>query len=80
MKSGLTFTDSVTTIPLVVVQRADNVSAVTKPETAPVVVSRRYYTTDGREMGNGRPAHGVNIVREVLSDGKERTTKVIKDK
>lgn len=79
-EATLTFTDSVTTIPLVVVQRADNVSAVTKPETAPVVVSRRYYTTDGREMGNGRPAHGVNIVREVLSDGKERTTKVIKDK
>lgn len=39
------------------------------------VVSRQYYTIDGRQ--NVRLQHGVNIIRETLSDGTTRTVKVV---
>lgn len=78
-EAALTFSDSVTTITMRVVQRASNVSAATMPDATPVVVSRRYYTTDGREITTAIPKRGIHFVREQLSDGRERVTKVAKD-
>ena len=39
------------------------------------VVSRQYYTADGRQIG--RLQHGLNIIRETMVDGSERVTKVV---
>ena len=39
------------------------------------VVKRQYFTVDGRQVS--RLQHGVTMVRETLSDGSTRTTKVM---
>jgi uncharacterized repeat protein (TIGR02543 family) len=39
------------------------------------ITKREYFTLDGRQMS--RIQHGVNIIRETLSDGTSRTVKVV---
>ena len=39
------------------------------------IVGRQYFTPDGRQIQ--RLQHGTNIIREMLSDGTTRTTKVV---
>ena len=39
------------------------------------VVRRTYFTADGRQQQ--RLQHGLNIIREQLSDGSQRTVKVV---
>ena len=51
-----------------------NPTAVYLTTTNAEVVSRQFYTADGRQVN--RLQHGVTIVRETLSDGTTRTTKI----
>ena len=43
--------------------------------TGAQVVNRQYFTADGRQVQ--RLQHGLNIIRETLSDGTQRTIKVV---
>ncbi len=71
----LTFTDSVTTITLKVLQRSSFSLEVQKTETQASVIARRYYTIDGMEVATDRMRRGLYLVREVLDDGTERVCK-----
>lgn len=51
-----------------------NPTAVYLTTTNAEVVSRQFYTADGRQVN--RLQHGMTIVREMLSDGTTRTTKI----
>ena len=51
-----------------------NPTAVYLTTTNAEVISRQFYTADGRQVN--RLQHGVTIVRETLSDGTTRTTKI----
>lgn len=51
-----------------------NPTAVYLTTTNAEVVSRQFYTADGRQVN--RLQHGMTIVRETLSDGTTRTTKI----
>ena len=50
-------------------------SAISLPTASAPVVSRQYFTQDGRQVS--RLQHGLNIIRETLADGTTRTTKVV---
>lgn len=54
---------------------SDSPSAISLPSVSASVVSRQFFTSDGRLVS--RLHHGVNIVRELLADGTTRTTKVV---
>ena len=43
--------------------------------TSSEVVNRQYYTPDGRQVS--RQQHGLNIIRETMADGTNRTIKVV---
>lgn len=51
-----------------------NPTAVYLTTTNAEVISRQFYTADGRQVN--RLQHGMTIVREMLSDGTTRTTKI----
>jgi hypothetical protein len=51
-----------------------NPTAINLTTTNADVVRRQFYTADGRQVN--RLQHGVTIVRETLSDGTTRTTKI----
>ncbi|MBE6260302.1 MAG: hypothetical protein E7107_05680 [Prevotella sp.] len=53
----------------------DQVTAIRATTSQADVVRRQYFTPDGRQVS--RLQHGVTIVRETLSDGMSRTTKVV---
>ena len=52
----------------------DQTTGIRATTTNAEVVSRQFYTADGRQVN--RLQHGVTIVRETLSDGTTRTTKI----
>ncbi len=54
---------------------SDQPSAISTSKADIPVVRREYFTPDGRQVT--RLQHGLTIVREVLSDGTSRTTKVV---
>ncbi len=51
------------------------VTAVNTQKTTAAVVSRQYFTPDGRRVS--RLQHGVNIIREVLADGTTHSITVV---
>jgi hypothetical protein len=53
----------------------DQTTGIRATTTNAEVVSRQFYTADGRQVN--RLQHGVTIVREMLSDGTTRTTKIM---
>ena len=50
-------------------------SGIALPTASAPVVRREYFTPDGRQVS--RLQHGINVIRETLSDGTTRTTKVV---
>ena len=52
-----------------------NPTGISQTKAGIGVVARQYFTADGRQVN--RLQHGVTIVRETLSDGTTRTTKVM---
>lgn len=54
---------------------SDQPSGISASKADIPVVRREYFTPDGRQVT--RLQHGLTIVREVLSDGTSRTTKVV---
>jgi len=54
---------------------SDNPSDISVSTTNAAVVSRQYFTSDGRQVQ--RLQHGLNIIRETLADGTIRTTKIM---
>ena len=54
---------------------SDHPTDISIAKSSVQVVSRQYFTADGRQVN--RLQHGVTIVRETLSDGTTRTTKVV---
>ena len=54
---------------------SDSPSAISLPTVSAPVVSRLYFTPDGRQVS--RLQHGMNIIREMLADGTTRTIKVV---
>lgn len=54
---------------------SDNPSGIALPTASAPVVRREYFTPDGRQVS--RLQHGINVIRETLSDGTTRTTKVV---
>lgn len=53
----------------------DQTTSIRATTTNADVLRRQYFTPDGRQVN--RLQHGVTIVRETLSDGTTRTTKVV---
>lgn len=54
---------------------SSNPTDVQAVRTGAPVVSRTYFTADGRQ--HQRLQHGLNIIRETLGDGTQRTVKVV---
>ena len=54
---------------------SDHPTGISQSKARVQVVRRQYYTTDGRQIN--RLQHGLNIIRETLSDGTTRTTKIM---
>ena len=54
---------------------SDNPTGVLQQRSSAEVVGRQFFTIDGRPAS--RLQHGVNVIRETLSDGTVRTTKVV---
>ncbi len=54
---------------------SDHPTGISQSKACVQVVRRQYYTTDGRLVN--RLQHGLNIIRETLSDGTTRTTKIM---
>ena len=54
---------------------SENPTAISLPTASAPVVSRQYFTSDGRQVS--RLQHGMTIIREMLADGTTRTTKVV---
>lgn len=54
---------------------SDHPTGISQSKSCVQVVRRQYYTTDGRQIN--RLQHGLNIIRETLSDGTTRTTKIM---
>ena len=54
---------------------SDHPTGISQSKARVQVVRRQYYTTDGRLVN--RLQHGLNIIRETLSDGTTRTTKIM---
>jgi pectate lyase len=54
---------------------SDHPTGISQSKSCVQVVRRQYYTTDGRLVN--RLQHGLNIIRETLSDGTTRTTKIM---
>ena len=54
---------------------SDHPTGISQSRFCVQVVRRQYYTTDGRLVN--RLQHGLNIIRETLSDGTTRTTKIM---
>lgn len=54
---------------------SDNPSGISVSTTNAAVVSRQYFTPDGRQVQ--RLQHGLNIIRETFADGTIRTTKIM---
>lgn len=52
-----------------------NPTGMQAPKTSADVKRRTYFTADGRQQQ--RLQHGLNIIREQLSDGSQRTVKVV---
>lgn len=52
-----------------------NPTGIQAPKTTANVKRRTYFTADGRQQQ--RLQHGLNIIREQLSDGSQRTVKVV---
>ena len=52
-----------------------NPTGIQAPKTTSNVKRRTYFTADGRQQQ--RLQHGLNIIREQLSDGSQRTVKVV---
>jgi hypothetical protein len=52
-----------------------NPTGISQTKAGIGVVARQYFTADGRQVQ--RLQHGVNIIRETLSDGTTRTVKVV---
>ena len=52
-----------------------NPTGIQAPKTTANVKHRTYFTADGRQQQ--RLQHGLNIIREQLSDGSQRTVKVV---
>ena len=54
---------------------SDHPTAVNAQTVGKQVVSRQFFTAEGRQTE--RLQHGLNIIRETLSDGQTRTVKVM---
>ena len=54
---------------------SDNPTGISQQHGAAEVLVRQFFTLDGRSFS--RLQHGINIIRETLSDGTVRTTKVV---
>lgn len=54
---------------------SDHPTGISQSKSCVQVVRRQYYTTDGRLVN--RLQHGLNIIRETLSDGTTKTTKIM---
>lgn len=54
---------------------SDTSTGISQPTTGVQVVSRQYFTADGKQVQ--RLQHGVNIVRETLADGTVQTLKIV---
>ena len=52
-----------------------NPTGISQTKAGIGVVARQYFTADGRQVS--RLQHGLNIIRETLSDGTTRTVKVV---
>jgi hypothetical protein len=52
-----------------------NPTGISQTKAGIGVVARQYFTADGRQVQ--RLQHGLNIIRETLSDGTTRTVKVV---
>lgn len=55
--------------------KSTNTSAVTSPQSQAAILSRTYYTLDGRKVSTPETG-GIYLLRELLSDESCKTVKV----